>query len=131
MLEIDQVRLALVDYFVSESVWRESKAIQYPDDRRNTRSAKALRAVADYIANLPDDDQRLAAFARCKEVWSPLPEIVFIPPRGNLAGISVTNNFACRCGFDKPMEDSEAWFSEWFEMCNLEAIAAGYAGEQR
>lgn len=37
------------------AIWRDAKAVEYPDDARNAASAAALRSLADYVETIPDD----------------------------------------------------------------------------
>jgi hypothetical protein len=39
----------LADYFRSQAEWRDRKAEEYPEDKRNVQSAAALRSLADYV----------------------------------------------------------------------------------
>jgi len=50
---------AIIEILIAQAEWREHKAEEYPDDERNLRAASALRAAAEYVGVLPDDDQRL------------------------------------------------------------------------
>ncbi|MFZ0118113.1 MAG: hypothetical protein WAL99_01415 [Pseudonocardiaceae bacterium] len=54
----------LADYLREQARWREIKAEEYPEDARNARSARALLDAAEYVAQLPDDDQRLVRLDR-------------------------------------------------------------------
>jgi len=38
-----------------QAEWREQKAVEYPEDDRNQRSADALQALAEWIGGQPDD----------------------------------------------------------------------------
>jgi hypothetical protein len=42
----------LAELFESEAGWRERKAADHPDDLRQTQSAKALRAAAEYVRSI-------------------------------------------------------------------------------
>jgi hypothetical protein len=42
----------LAELFESEAGWRERKAADHPDDRRQAQSAKALRAAAEYVRSI-------------------------------------------------------------------------------
>lgn len=53
------VRLALAELLDSQAGWRSEKAREYPDDNRNECAADAMQALADYVRQLPSDDQRL------------------------------------------------------------------------
>lgn len=44
----------LADYIEYQASWREEKAEQYPDDERNTQSARCLQRLAENLRNLPD-----------------------------------------------------------------------------
>lgn len=54
----------LAEVFESEAGWRERKAADHPDDRRQTESAKALRAAAEYVRSIrqPLDHRGIRAF---------------------------------------------------------------------
>lgn len=52
---------ALSEYFRAQAQWRDQKNDEYPDDPRNELSAAALRALADHVERLPDDDPRIVA----------------------------------------------------------------------
>lgn len=39
----------LAEYFQSQADWRREKAREYPDDKRNRRSAEALESLAAYV----------------------------------------------------------------------------------
>ncbi len=39
--------------------WRREQAEEYPDDSRNVQSAEGLEALAAFVRNLPDEDERL------------------------------------------------------------------------
>ena len=43
------IRNALADAMDSQASWRDMKAEEYPEDLRNERSARALRAFADRL----------------------------------------------------------------------------------
>src|ERR1700694_2520811 len=57
------VRTALAEYFSNQAGWRERKAEEYPDDRRNADSALRLRQLAEDVLTLPVDDERLRIVA--------------------------------------------------------------------
>lgn len=47
----------LADYLKSEARWREHKAIDWPDDPRNGRSAESLHSLAAYVESEADARQ--------------------------------------------------------------------------
>ncbi len=53
--------MSLSDYIRSQAEWRRYKAHEYPDDKRNVRSAAALEALADYY---DDESNDLDVWAR-------------------------------------------------------------------
>jgi hypothetical protein len=61
------IRQRLADYLREQAAWRDEKAAEYPDDRRNQRSAQHLRGLAAYVDRLPDDDPNLRALAAVQE----------------------------------------------------------------
>lgn len=56
---MNNIQSRLAHFFTEQARWRSDLADQYPDDDRNSASAAALRNVAEYIVELPDDDNRL------------------------------------------------------------------------
>ena len=56
---VDQARRALAEAVKGQAEWRQRKAEEYPDDRRNARAAEALEGLAAHVLTLPDDDDRL------------------------------------------------------------------------
>jgi len=59
----EEVRADLVLSLESAAEWRARKAVEYPEDARNARSAAALEAAASEVADLPADDPRLVRLA--------------------------------------------------------------------
>ena len=57
-------RSAIVEYLYRVAAWRRAKADEYDRDPRNIRSADAIEEFAEYIATLPDDEQRLVRLGR-------------------------------------------------------------------
>ena len=51
----------LSEYFRAQSRWREEKAEQYPDDKRNQQSARALESLADFIDEGEPNSQTIIA----------------------------------------------------------------------
>ena len=76
----------LGEYFAGQSQWRLIKADEYPDDVRNVESAAALRDLAAYVRNAPDDHrwiEKLAALvdAQRADVWMPGEEAARLASR--------------------------------------------------
>jgi hypothetical protein len=70
LTEIDSVRdyrEQLVHSLEDAAEWRAAKAVEYPKDERNDRSAEALRVAARDVAALPDHDPRLRRLVRLYE----------------------------------------------------------------
>ncbi len=57
---ISPFRSAVAGYARAQADWRDAKALEYPDDARNERSAEALRRFADYIDRLDEASLELA-----------------------------------------------------------------------
>jgi hypothetical protein len=53
----------LAEYLYEQARWRDLNTEEHPEDDRNRRSAEGLRALASYIHNLGDDDERLYVLA--------------------------------------------------------------------
>lgn len=53
-------RQSMVEYLLQVAAWRRRRAEEYDRDARNLVAAAGLEELAEYIANLPDDDERLA-----------------------------------------------------------------------
>ena len=67
---------AIAEYLREQARWREPKAEQYPDDARNERCAAGLRALAEHVESLPDDDERLLILrARGADEWRDVPPV--------------------------------------------------------
>jgi hypothetical protein len=54
----------LVELITYKAEWRDEKAFEYPEDDRNRRNAKALRALANQLVVLPTTNAKL------RELWS-------------------------------------------------------------
>jgi len=54
---------AVFDYFIQQAEWRERKAMEFPEDSRNQKSASALRQLADFVRTLSPDDYRVKRLA--------------------------------------------------------------------
>jgi hypothetical protein len=58
---MDGIREKLATYIRKQADWRGSKVVEHPDDIRNERCAERLRALAEHVENLSDDDPNLLA----------------------------------------------------------------------
>ena len=56
-------RQRLAEYLYEQARWRDLNTEEHPEDDRNRRSAEGLRALANYVHNLDDDDERLYVLA--------------------------------------------------------------------
>ncbi len=54
-----ETRSALLNTIESQGSWRETKASEYPDDRRNLMAAEALGALSQFVESLDESDPRL------------------------------------------------------------------------
>ena len=64
------IRSRLSAYLRQEAAWRDEKAVEYPDDPRNERSAQALRALADHVDGLSDGDENGRALEALQERYA-------------------------------------------------------------
>ena len=87
------VRTFLADYLEHEARWRETRAAQYPEDRRNEESAAALRGVAQYVAGLEEPNYALDRIEAAMGDW---PQ-----DSGGSPGLEMTQRFVSRYGFDR------------------------------
>ena len=78
--------ITLADELAFSAEWREHKAEEYPDDARNSQSAKALRTAASEVAALPDDDPRLVRLARLGENGDEDALDHYVEGRGRIIG---------------------------------------------
>jgi hypothetical protein len=71
----EHARDAIVEYLRGQASWRAWKAEEYPEDARNARSAEHLTALAEYVQQLPDNDENLrkleVAVVDAVDVWMP------------------------------------------------------------
>jgi hypothetical protein len=71
LVDVAEVRSALVYYFEQKAAYREQFAENREWDTKNAGYAKSLRLVVEHISKLPDDDPTLLALARCPHLYSP------------------------------------------------------------
>jgi hypothetical protein len=79
-VEIDGVpKRLLADYVLAVADWRCIQMRRYPHDARQARAADGLLALARYVADLPDGDDRPRRLIRAGRVdrfgFSPFPAI--------------------------------------------------------
>jgi hypothetical protein len=58
------VRRMIADYLHNIAIWRRQRAQDDLRDARNLRSAAALEALAQFILDLPEDDERIQTLSR-------------------------------------------------------------------
>jgi hypothetical protein len=63
---IDESRAQFLERIEYQAEWRDQKAIEYPDDKRNKQSARCLRQLAQYLGNIPPNDSLWVRYGR---VW--------------------------------------------------------------
>lgn len=80
----------------SSADWRAEKAKEYPDDRRNVRSSDALKELARNLAQLPGDDENVAAYEAAEERLLELDE--------NYSTSEYESALISRYGFDYPVD---------------------------
>jgi hypothetical protein len=72
-------RRLLADYLLAVADWRCIQMRRYPHDARQARAADGLLALARYVADLPDEDDRPRRLVRAGRVdrfgFSPYPAI--------------------------------------------------------
>ena len=101
----------LARYVDGQAAWREAKADEYPDDPRNTRSAKALHELAGHIRALPDNDPNVAELERLHggyrlDVFRPCTE---------------GNRLVSRYGFNVPGDDHDGVLAALVEVEQFES----------
>jgi hypothetical protein len=60
---VNERRQELLDSLESQAEWRDRKAVEYPDDRRNSNSAQALRQLATQLETIPVSDATWIQYA--------------------------------------------------------------------
>jgi hypothetical protein len=85
------IRTMLAECLRGQAAWREGKAAEYPDDRRNAASADALRRLAEHVEALPEGDANLAVLSALHEpyhldVFSPGEEASYMLGRFGFDG---------------------------------------------
>jgi hypothetical protein len=119
----------LIERVVASADWRAQKAEQYPDDRRNTQSSKALTKLAENLRALPADDEHVMAYEAVMDRLEELDD-------GNadlLVRVSEhQTGYIGRYGFDYPQDGDPAVFlsvsteqyQEWVNEAEEEAAEA-------
>ena len=64
------IKSRLSAYLRQEATWRDEKAVEFPDDPRNSRSAETLRALAAHVDGLPDGDENARALEALQERYA-------------------------------------------------------------
>ena len=115
-MEEDQTRasrIRLAEYLHEQARWRDLNAEENPDDDRNRRSADGLRALANHVHALGDDDERLYVLAALDADQSE----AFRPGK---EAERLTRRFL----FDLRNERPDAWFDRF-----IDALARDRGGE--
>jgi hypothetical protein len=74
LLPASRVKEIIGEYLDGRADWRQRKAEEYPDDKRNQRSADGISELAAYVRALPEDDERLRELSQLAiygDVFSP------------------------------------------------------------
>jgi hypothetical protein len=61
---IGESRTRFLESIEYQAEWRDQKAIEYPDDKRNKQSAERLRQLAQQLGNIPPNDSLWVRYAR-------------------------------------------------------------------
>lgn len=77
--------------------------MEYPDDFRNQRSADALRALAEYVRSLPDDDPRIEAVRAYDDLYGLV----------SVSGVEGASYPAARIGFRNPTHRDAGFDPDW------------------
>ena len=101
MTIINEVRELFELKIESAADWRNRKAEEYPDDSRNAASAKALKALLEYLPGVSDDHSIFHSLAYYSE--TDLEE--------TLEAVEIENNMLSRYGFDGE-EDPESFLND-------------------
>lgn len=82
------VREDLASYLDGQAAWRQGNADEYPEDRRNRRSADGLAELAAKVRALPDDDPVIVALsAECERTGL---DVYALVPTDPASGINVS-----------------------------------------
>jgi hypothetical protein len=103
MTDVTDAQTEIVEAIKSSAEWRDSKAEQYPDDKRNTSSSRSLSNLAKKLGALRPDNQHLVAYAevmtRAIDLDDALSRIIEFQSR-----------YIGRYGFDYPQDGDPAAF---------------------
>lgn len=115
---ISSLRDSLALAVENTAAWRAEKAEEYPEDRRNARSAAALRDLAAGVSELPDDSPSL------RRLWDLQQRL-----EGEPALAEAENLVLGRYGFDapEPTPDAEAFVAQYAD--ELERELGAPAGD--
>jgi flagellar biosynthesis/type III secretory pathway protein FliH len=112
---------SLIQSVETSAEWRAGKAAQYPDDKRNRSSSKALFLLAKNLAELPADDKHVQAYEAIHERLLELDLISRVSEH--------ESQYIGRYGFDYPQDgDPEDFlaslteeYQEWVDEAEEEA----------
>jgi hypothetical protein len=71
MQEVERLRTMFIESLEYQAAWRDEKAVQYPHDKRNENSARALRQLAKHLQAIPASD---GAWLQYASVWDQLED---------------------------------------------------------
>jgi hypothetical protein len=97
----------LIERVDASAEWRARKAEQYPDDRRNAQSSKALVKLAQNLKALPADDEHAEAYEAVMDRMEELDDgdaDLFLRVSEHETG------YIGRYGFDYPQDGDPAGF---------------------
>jgi hypothetical protein len=70
--DVAQSRSVLLDRIAAQAQWRDRKAMEYPDDRRNSHSAACLQQLAGHLGGIPPGD---TLWVRYHLAWPALEDV--------------------------------------------------------
>jgi hypothetical protein len=88
---------SLIEHVESSAHWRAQKAEQYPNDKRNERSSRALTELAENLRALPADDKYGGAYEAVMDRLVELKDEL-------LQVIEHESQYIGRYGFDYPQD---------------------------
>ena len=97
----------LANYFRAQAEWRDAKAEEYPEDKRNAKSAVALRALAEYVEPIEHETAESPSGEHYLSFVLPVEAHLF---EGMILGGERTRREVSRYGYGHPVTGSPEQF---------------------
>ena len=112
----DTIAQAIHDYLIEQARWRETRAVEYPEDHRNSQSAEGLRDAAEEVlmqSKRDPDYNVVVVVAEAHEGYDTEP-LAFTPTREGVGWD------ASQFRFNDPGESIGAFLTRFADACMTE-----------